>query len=374
MQRLFFFLSLIWLPLPTEADAPVVAGFTVTDLGATPNEYNSPGALALNDVGQVVGGSGHAFLWDNGKTADLGSLRPEGPEDDTKSIAYGINNQGQIVGSSGSFGPIVMSGLQFARGILYERGTLRQFTTKNSSFEPYAINDKSQIVGLDSYRGFFYENGRLTEIGTLSRVPVGNRSTARALNSHRQVVGWSTVNSRLHDTSKELPAHAFLWQRNAKAGRRRERQDEMRDLGTLPGWINSYAYGINDRGEVVGSVSDATGRPYGVDIDPTDTDGRADAFLWRDGKMTSLGTLPGSRDSEAYGIDDSGTIVGRSDGKAVAWQEGKIRDLNAFIPAGSGWVLQEARAINRKGQIVGIGTLAGKPHSFLLTPRLGRAR
>ena len=369
MRRLILFLCSICLSLSARADAPVVAGFTVTDLGATPNEYNSPGALALNDVGQVVGGSGHAFLWNNGKSSDLGSLKPEGPEDDTKSIAYGINNQGQIVGSSGSFGPIVMSGLQFARGILYERGTLRQFTTKDSSFEPYAINDKSQIVGLDSYRGFFYENGRLTEIGTLSSVPVGNRSTARALNGRGQVVGWSTVNSRLRSAREELPAHAFLWQRSAKAGRRRERQDAMRDLGTLPGWINSYAYGINDRGEVVGSVSDVTGRPYGVDIDPRDTDGRADAFLWRDGKMTSLGTLPGSRDSEAYGINDSETIVGRSDGKAVLWQEGKIRNLNAFLPAGSGWVLQEARAINHKGQIAGIGTLAGKLHSFLLTPR-----
>jgi probable HAF family extracellular repeat protein len=262
-----------------------------------------------------------------------------------------------------------MSGLQFARGILYEHGTLRQFTTYESSFEPYAINDKSQIVGLDGYRGFSYENDRVTQIGTLSSVPVGNRSTARALNSHGQVVGWSTVNSRLRVVTGELPTHAFLWQRGAKSGRRCKRHDSMHDLGTLPGWINSYAYGINNQSEVVGSVSDSTGGTGGVDIDPADTDGRAEAFLWRNGTMTGLGTLPGGRDSEAYGINDGETIVGRSGGNAVVWQAGKIRDLNSLLPAGSGWVLQEARAINRKGQIVGIGTLAGKPHSFLLTPR-----
>ena len=43
-------------------------------------------------------------------------------------------------------------------------------------------------------------------------------------------------------------------------------------------------------------------------------------------------------------------------------------DLNALLPAGSGWVLSEARAINAKGQIAGNGTLHGRPHAFLLTP------
>ena len=356
MRFLFLFLALLSLTLSAWADTPA-ARFAVTDLGVfSVHSPHAGGAMALNDWGLVVGGFGHAFLWDGDKASDLGSLPPDGAEDRAESIAYGINNHGQIVGSSGSFGPLFMSGLQFARGILYENNQLHQLTQRNASFEPYAINDKGQIAGLNGYRGFFYENGRLTQIGTLSSVPVGNRSTARALNSKGEAVGWSTVNNRLCVVTGALPTHAFLWHRGVRAGR-------MRDLGTLPGWVDSYAYGINDRGEVIGSVSDTASGTYGVS-----PNAHAQAFLWRGGKMSGLGTLPGNRNSEAFGINNVGTVVGQSDGKAFLWRGGTMVDLNALLPAGSGWVLSEARAINAKGQIAGNGTLHGRPHAFLLTP------
>jgi hypothetical protein len=46
-----------------------------------------------------------------------------------------------------------------------------------------------------------------------------------------------------------------------------------------------------------------------------------------------------------------------------------MKDLNKLIPSGSGWVLEQAFAINNAGQIVGTGTINGKEHGFLLTPR-----
>lgn len=54
-------------------------------------------AVAMNDRGQVVGSAenGHAFLWQNGKKIDLGTL-----PDATESEAVAINNHGQIVGRS----------------------------------------------------------------------------------------------------------------------------------------------------------------------------------------------------------------------------------------------------------------------------------
>jgi probable HAF family extracellular repeat protein len=46
-----------------------------------------------------------------------------------------------------------------------------------------------------------------------------------------------------------------------------------------------------------------------------------------------------------------------------------MQDLNALIPANSGWELQGAVAINIAGQIVGVGTVNGQQHAFLLTPQ-----
>jgi probable HAF family extracellular repeat protein len=42
--------------------------------------------------------------------------------------------------------------------------------------------------------------------------------------------------------------------------------------------------------------------------------------------------------------------------------------LTQHIPANSGWVLNEARAINATGQIAGWGTINGQVHAYLLTP------
>ena len=45
-----------------------------------------------------------------------------------------------------------------------------------------------------------------------------------------------------------------------------------------------------------------------------------------------------------------------------------MQDLNALIPANSGWVLQSANAINSAGQITGDGLYKGQDQAFLLTP------
>jgi probable HAF family extracellular repeat protein len=46
-----------------------------------------------------------------------------------------------------------------------------------------------------------------------------------------------------------------------------------------------------------------------------------------------------------------------------------MQDLNSLIRPHSGWSLEEARAINQRGQIVGLGERNGHNRAFLLTPR-----
>ena len=373
----YLFPSLALLALAPAALVALFAGrpdtpaarFTITDLGAIPKPDDTvngippsdqaPGAVALNDRGQVVGGLGHAFLWDNGRARDLGTLPPTDKGDKQISFAEAVNNRGQVVGMSGSFIAISMTYVDH-HGFLFRNNAMRLLTggEEADQLDPSAINDRGQIVGedLNAYRGFLYMNGRLIMLGTLSKVPVGNSSVAWSINKLGQVAGATTVPGQ---AGRPLPTHAFLWQRGGK----------MRDLGTLPGWVNSYAYGINDRGEIVGWADntpdyDADNMPAGPQPPPATL-----AFLWRGGKMTSLGTLPGSRSSEAFGLNNAGAVVGSSGGRAFLWQGGHMQDLNASLPAGTGWVLTTARAINNKGQIAGNGTLHGQPHAFLLTPR-----
>jgi probable HAF family extracellular repeat protein len=111
------------------------------------------------------------------------------------------------------------------------------------------------------------------------------------------------------------------------------------DLGTLGG-SEANATGINDRGQVVGYSNTTTGAIH--------------AFLWEDGTMTDLGTLPGGIQSQAYAINSRGQIVGggsdaSGDMRAVRWEDSTIVDLGT-LPGGR---LSQALAINNRGQVVG---------------------
>jgi probable HAF family extracellular repeat protein len=64
----------------------------------------------------------------------------------------------------------------------------------------------------------------------------------------------------------------------------------------VPGAVATRAFGINARGEIVGSYTDATGTTYG--------------FRWRDGNVTTI-AFPGAIHTEAWGINPRGDIVGR---------------------------------------------------------------
>jgi len=79
----------------------------------------------------------------------------------------------------------------------------------------------------------------------------------------------------------------------------------------------------------------------------------------------------------AKDVDDEGVAVGSADidligdeTGAMLFCDGDVVDLNTRIPAGSGWVLEDAVAINDRGQIAGTGTREGfaGTRSFLLEP------
>jgi probable HAF family extracellular repeat protein len=145
----------------------------------------------------------------------------------------------------------------------------------------------------------------------------------------------------------------------------------FQDLGTFPGDTDSVAYAVNDATadhpvQVVGTSIQETG------VTPTTNR----PFVWDSTHgMQRLDSLSTAYGSYPKGINASSQIVGYSDsGAAILWEPNAssggyvLTDLNSLLPAKSGWSLYQANAINDKGQIVGMGVFKNKNHAFLLTP------
>src|SRR5205823_12890707 len=118
----------------------------------------------------------------------------------------------------------------------------------------------------------------------------------------------------------------------------------LRDLGTDPGYECGIAPGISDGSREGG---------YGFTAPTQSMPVPSRAFLWDNGTMSDLGTLPEANDSEAFGLNDRGAVVGDSgndslDGHGVLWQAGNVTDLGDLGRPGT-----SAHAINDAGQVVG---------------------
>jgi len=140
-------------------------------------------------------------------------------------------------------------------------------------------------------------------------------------------------------------------------------------VGALGGTYG-YAAWLNDSGEVVGGATNEGDQTFL-------------AFHWKNGKMTNLGTLPGNVCSVSDAINSSGQVVGGSGISGFAFfpactdsvehaflsENGRMIDLNRFVPDSSYLTLNEAVFINDRGEISGTGTLpGGDQHAFLLIP------
>jgi probable HAF family extracellular repeat protein len=113
------------------------------------------------------------------------------------------------------------------------------------------------------------------------------------------------------------------------------------NLGGLPGTVDSQAIGINDSGEAVGDSF---------------VGGTVVATEWRGGSVINLGGVSGSTGSVALGISNAGNAVGYSTvggvETATKWSGGSVINLGISGSYASG--------INDAGQIAG-GALDGAP-------------
>jgi probable HAF family extracellular repeat protein len=184
------------------------------------------------------------------------------------------------------------------------------------------------------------------------------QSIARGVNTSDQVVG--QAQKRFPNVTPPLQLRPFFWDGGS-----------IEDLGTLGG-PSGAARGINDSGQTVGfSRPLATSNQQQAFVTETGADGTT--------QLVALGALPGFPSSEAFAINESGQIVGRSSilptsgslirsGRAFLYRKNEngvwVMDNLGVLSEGDAY--SEAWAINDSGQVVGeSGTNEDQGKAFL---------
>lgn len=329
-------------------------GFEVYDLGL--DTSNNSVAYAINDHGQVVGRAGagtdgYAFLYDNGDLTNIG-LTGGGLG------ATDINNSGNVVGHSSrvDLNDNLLNGAFVWEGD--QMNALGMLPTGRFSYA-FGINETGAIVGnsyltsedTSYYHAVQWENGVINDLGTLENQSLFiNSSQANAINDNGIITGFSFGSSDDYDWG----VYPVVWENGI-----------IQKLDTLGN--GGQANDINNIGQIVGSMS------YPIDGGTT----YDHASLWEDGSAVDLGNLQEGIYSTAYGINESGVIVGQStlttsysdqNSHATLWVDDAILDLNELIDPSLGWTLSSAQDINENFQIVGQGYIDGASRGFLLDP------
>jgi probable HAF family extracellular repeat protein len=335
--------------------------YYVEDLGTLGGPFSL--AFSINNAGQVAGsarladGQSHAFRWTDGVMEDLGAIGGAGDY----SGAFAINAAGQVVGIAGN-NETPTEALWWPS----PPGPQPLGTLGGIQSWAYSINTAGQVVGsantpdeateeVPEHAFLFTQAAGLVDLNAGLDPALGwELKSANAINDAGQIAGWG-----LHNGQRR----AFRW-----AGGTVEDLGALRDgTGPSPSRGYSEAAAINAIGQVAGFSLAANGQEH--------------AFRWTKGVMKDLGTLGGSF-SYAAGINRAGDVVGYA---ALPAQRGNFPNaflytdatgmvnLNDRLHAAfrSGWEMRRANAINDAGQIVGYGQHDGRDRAFRLTPLVG---
>ena len=302
-----------------------------------------------------------ATLWVNGSTVPLGNLGGPNsavawPVKSHNGVIVGISETADAdpLGEYFSCYPFFATGVptgQICKGFRWQNGQMTPLPPFPGGYSSYAtgVNNRGQVVGwaengvhdptcdtsfqILQFRAVIWQpNGQMQELPPL---PGDSTSAATAINDPGQVVGISgdcgvavgSVSAR----------HAVLWQNGVPT-----------DLGNIGGDAWNTPTAINNQGTIVGFANTAPGTAKSYE-----------AFIWtKAGGMKSLGEFSDASRSAAFGINEKGQIVGLAVGggpfgiRPVLWENNSMTDLNFLALSGSPYMLL-AGDINQRGVIVG---------------------
>jgi uncharacterized membrane protein len=139
--------------------------------------------------------------------------------------------------------------------------------------------------------------------------------------------------------------------------------NEAFEVGALPGFNGALAFGVSNTGYVVGSsmLNQGSGRP----------------FIWSDqGGMVAIPLATGTSEGSARAVNSAGWVVG-NDSSAFSipflYDGTNTYRLADLIPPNSGWDLSmntssSADGISEDNVIVGTGVHNGETHAYAMVP------
>ncbi|BDA71845.1 hypothetical protein CAL7716_060110 [Calothrix sp. PCC 7716] len=340
--------------LATSLPSLAITLYTISNIGELDKDFSGNNsyiyAFDINNKNQVAGvysanEGQRAFIWDSVKgLRNLGTLPTS--VGGAYSTGTNINDLGQVIGFSGD-------NLKLRTFVWEESTGIRDLGIPGSeNFDPISgndINNLGQVVGditsaNNVTRGFIWDTRLKENLVTIEDNSSNNIvSTAKAINDKGEVTGF------IFDRNSNSPSRTYL----------RTSSGEIEQIG-----INLSPNAINNKTQIVGES------PL--------TNNQNRAFLWdRISGVRDLGVL-GTRNngdsfSSAYGINNKSQVVGTSTTNigtsGFIWSDGVMTDLQSLINPSSGWVIQDAWAINDNGYIVGNGFFNGLERAFLLAPQ-----
>src|SRR5438105_7660449 len=263
-------------------------------------------------------------------------------EGSTSLLANAIDSRGDIVGT---YYVPNNSGEVNARAFFYDasKGSTRRIGGNDGSTIQMAngVNDSLAMPlstdarpGLHQH-GFLWRDSGQTDIGALPPGPNGPQTGATAVNQRGWITGWSLGAKNFQ--------RAILWDGST-----------LRDLGSADdNW--SYGYAINIDGVVAGASSV-----------PNDAF-HQHAAVFQNGAVKDLGTL-GAYTATAFGINDRGRVVGSSLAGASSQLHAFVYDLpngpmRDVSPKAFCWL----NGVNNSGDAVGACKPGDRNHAFIWT-------